>query len=155
MLRAITTTEPAAHAEATPSDLIPRSVLALDLDEPSVGGWHAHLAGRDIAIMADDIGRPAITRTDARRLISERRDAEARAREVVERNEQRAVELDKQWRAQLPSGVPWYMIPDGVSPTRAMMQAEYALPRRRSVLEDALSNSGTTLHIIGPESEES
>jgi hypothetical protein len=48
-------------AVTNPSDLIPLSVLQLDLDPPTVGGWNACLAGRGIAVLVDDIGRPALT----------------------------------------------------------------------------------------------
>ena len=62
-----------------PADLlVPLSVLALDLSAPSVGGWPAYLAGRGIEVVADDLGRDSITRADARRLFTERREAEAR-----------------------------------------------------------------------------
>ena len=54
----------------------------------------------------------------------------ARHREAVERQ---AIELDQQRRAQLSPGVPWFMIPAGVSPAQAMAQAgRDAEPRRVS-----------------------
>jgi hypothetical protein len=56
------------------------------LPEPA-GGWVAYLAGRGIEVITDDIGRDAISRDDARLLIAERRAAEARKREVAERQE--------------------------------------------------------------------
>jgi hypothetical protein len=51
-----------------PADTVPLSVLALDLDAPSAGGWHAYLASRGIAVLGDDVGRDSITKADARRL---------------------------------------------------------------------------------------
>jgi hypothetical protein len=123
-----------------PADLVPLSVLALDLAAPSVGGWPAYLAGRGIAVVPDDIGRLAVSRDDARRLITERREAEARGREAAERQ---AVELDRQWRAQLWGGVPADHLPPGVAPAAAMLQAARdAQPRRTTPLQEALSNSG-------------
>ena len=55
-----------------------------------------------ITVITDDIGRKAISRADARRLLTERRESEARGREAAERQ---AIELDRQWRAQLER---WY-----------------------------------------------
>jgi hypothetical protein len=43
-----------------PADTVPLSVLALDLDAPSAGGWHAYLASRGIAVLGDDVGRDSI-----------------------------------------------------------------------------------------------
>jgi hypothetical protein len=54
-----------------PAELIPLSVLELDVDPPSVGGWRAFLAGRGVAVVVDNIGRDAVTRADARRLIAD------------------------------------------------------------------------------------
>ena len=59
MFRSMPDTEP-APVVMDPADLLVRlSVLALDLSAPSVGGWPSYLA-------------------DARRLFTERREAEAR-----------------------------------------------------------------------------
>jgi hypothetical protein len=51
------------------------SHLALDLGEPPVGGWVAYLAGRGLEVLTDDLGRPAVSRADARQLLDERRDS--------------------------------------------------------------------------------
>ena len=40
-----------------PGESIPLSVLELDLDKPSVGGWDHYLAELGIAVVHDDIGR--------------------------------------------------------------------------------------------------
>jgi hypothetical protein len=142
MFRSTVTAEPAPVDVVVPADLIPLSVLTLDLPEPS-GGWVAYLASRDLEVMTDDIGRPAITRADARQLILEKQEGEARAREVAERNERNAIELDQQFRARLWQGQPWYETPMGVSPAEAWAQAEKdAQPKRTSPLQEALSNSG-------------
>jgi hypothetical protein len=45
--------------------------------------------------------------------------------------EQEAVEQDRAWRAQLPKGIPWHEMPDGVSYAEAAAAAEAeAHPRR-------------------------
>jgi hypothetical protein len=76
-------------------------------------------------------------------LLDELREAEARKREVAERQEQLAIEADRQWRAQLSPGLPWYALPHGVSAAEAWAQAEKdAKPKRRSLLEDALEGGG-------------
>src|SRR5687767_60842 len=133
------------HDVVVPADdLIPLSHLALDLAEPPAGGWHVYLAGRGVEITLDDIGRPSVTRTDARMLITERHEAEARKAQKLEEAERAAVEQDRQRRASIWGGIPADMIPVGVSPAQAMVLAEKdARPRRRSELEDSLSNSGT------------
>jgi hypothetical protein len=59
-------------------------------------------------------------------------------------------------RASIWRGIAADMIPVGVSPAQAMVQAERdARPRRRSVLEDSLSNSGTVFYPIQHEADES
>ena len=50
--------------------LVALSVLSLDLDPPSVGGWTHYLAELGIAIVSDDLGRDCIARADAARLFS-------------------------------------------------------------------------------------
>jgi hypothetical protein len=78
----------------TRQQLIPLSVLALDLEAPAEG-WTAYLHSSGIAVVADDIGRSAISRADARQLFTERRENEVRAREVTERQERQAIEQDR------------------------------------------------------------
>lgn len=120
------------------ADLIPISHLELDLSPP-VEGWAVYLADRRIEIVLDDIGRLSISRGNARRLFDERREAEARKAEMRAESEKRAVEADRQWRSQLPRGVPWYEVPDGVLPVVAMTAADRAAqPRRLSPLQEAL-----------------
>jgi hypothetical protein len=106
------------------------SVLGLDIDEPG-NGWAAYLAERDIKVQIDDLGRAAVGRDDARRLFTEKREAEQKARELAARNERAAEEKDRAWRASLPRGAAWYDVPPGVHPATAMLQhAKDALPRR-------------------------
>ena len=80
----------------------------------------------------DDLGRPSISRDDARHLISERREAEGRHREVAERQ---AVELERQRVAGLRGGVSAAEVPDGLHPAAAMLaaaQGRHAAGRRCS-----------------------
>jgi hypothetical protein len=129
---------PQAEDVIVPADnLIPVSVLALDLDATPAGGWTAYLTGRGIPVVLDRIGRSAISSADARQLLDEKRDDEARKREAAKRQEQQAVEADRQWRAQLHPGLPAGMFGDGVDPILAQIQAEKdADPRRRSMQEE-------------------
>jgi hypothetical protein len=139
---------------ATPADedqvlmnAIPLSVLELDIPTPTVG-WGVELDRLGVAIVIDDIGRRCVSRAAARELITEHRENEARKARLREETEQRAIAADRQFRAQLSSGVPWYAMPAGVDPARALMEAEldaeYAgRRRRRSVLEDALDRTET------------
>jgi hypothetical protein len=107
-----TVTEP-PHDKGALVDLVPVSHLALDLDPPSVGGWDAYFASRNIPIVLDDLGRRCVSRADAKRLFIERREAEARAREVTARQERQLIARDQEWRSQLPVGVPAGAIPPG------------------------------------------
>ena len=73
--------DPLTHVDVDPpEELVPLSVLALDLAQPAEG-WNIYLAGRGITVTVDDLGRTAIARGDARRLFVERRENEARGRE--------------------------------------------------------------------------
>jgi hypothetical protein len=139
-----TVTAPAPPADVVDtSDLIPLSVLELDLPAPATG-WLIELDRRGIAVVADDIGRDSLTKDDARELITEHRENEARKARHREETERRAIEADQQWRAQLSPGIPWYEIPAGVTAAEMWAQAEHdARPKRRSLLEDALANTGS------------
>jgi hypothetical protein len=135
------------HDVMVPADLIPLSVLERDLPAPTTG-WHLELDRRGIPIVTDDIGRPAITRADARQLVTERKEAEARQREAAER---RDVELEAQRLRSLRPGIPASSIPEGLSPAGAMLAASYdARPRRQSVVEEALAGGTLTFHSYQP-----
>jgi hypothetical protein len=54
--------------------------------------------------VVDDIGRFAVARSDAKALISERRQAEARAREVAAQQEAKFIEADRVARSQIWAG---------------------------------------------------
>ena len=88
------------------------------------------------------------------RCIAER-EAAARKRERVERE---AEERDRERRAQIWQGVPAARFPEGVSAASVMVAAiRDSQPRRQSVLQEALSNSGgeITFHSLAPEGDES
>lgn len=84
--------------------LVPLSHLQLDL-EPPAEGWTVYLEGRGVAVMHDDLGRVAIARSDAKQLFTEQAENEARKAQLRAAAEQRAVEQDQQWRAQLGTGI--------------------------------------------------
>jgi hypothetical protein len=134
---------------------IPLSVLALDLDGGApVGGWTVWLAERGIAVSFDDIGRPAISRSDAKQLLDSQRQDQIRRQDQAARLEAEAVEADRQRRAALPKGLPWYDVPSGLSPAMAMVATDPdrdKRPKRTSVLEDSLSGAGTVMHILPPQ----
>jgi hypothetical protein len=102
---------------------VPLSHLGLDLDVPAIG-WVFYLTGRGVSVLVDDLGRDSISRVDAKQLLDERRQAEIRRREVAERQEQQAIEADRQWREHLNPGLPWYEIPPGVSAAELWAAAE-------------------------------
>jgi hypothetical protein len=129
-----------------PADLVPISHLALDLPEPSVG-WLIELDRRHIDVLVDDIGRKAISRSDARGLLDERREDELRRQEAAARNEARAVEQDRLRRASIWRGLPAVDLPVGVSASSAMLQAaKDSEPKRMSPLQEALSGESLTYH---------
>jgi len=132
---------------APPADLIPLSVLELDLSAPTTG-WEPFLTVRNIAIVSDDIGRKAVSRDDARTLLTEQHENERRAQEVARRQERAAIEADRVRRASIWVGQPWYETPMGLSAAQAWAQAEKdAQPKRQSVLEHALGNTGELEYI--------
>ena len=132
-----------------PEQLVSLVELQLSLAAP-VEGWATHLADRGIAIVLDDLGRSAVAREAARRLLDEKREHEARGREMAAEAERAAIEADQRWRASLPHGLPWYEIPDGVLPVVAMTQAaKDSQPRRRSMLEESLAGDTLTFHRYG------
>ena len=146
----VTVTEPAPVDVIDPASFIPLSHLELDMPAPT-SGWLIELDRRGIAVVSVDVGRLAVSRDDARQLLSEHRVQqeadEARRRAVREKQERKAVEADRAFRAALPKGLPWYEMPDGVSPAEAWRAAELAAqPKRTSVLEETLSNSGTMVY---------
>jgi hypothetical protein len=132
-----------------PAELVPLSHLQLDLPAPG-GGWATFLADRGISITIDDIGRASVSRSDARQLVTEQREAEVQRREKAAEFERQAVESDQRRRAQIYAGIPAAAIPDGVHPARAMLEASRDARRTRRVspLQEALSGEGMTFHPI-------
>jgi hypothetical protein len=135
--------------------LIPLVELQLSLDTPG-DGWAAHLADRNIAIVLDDLGRPSIARADARQLFAERAQHEARRREFIARADEAAIEFDRARRAELFAGIPADLMPPGVAPAAVMLQtAKDAQPKRRTLLQEALTNSQTlTFHSLAEQQED-
>jgi hypothetical protein len=118
---------------------VPLSVLSLDLSEPPEG-WAVFLAARDIEVTLDDIGRMSVARVDARRLLTEKREREAEQARRRKLAEARAVADDQLRRVQIWGGAPAV---DGVSAAALMLQANRdAQPKRQSVLQHALANTG-------------
>jgi hypothetical protein len=145
--------KPAAPPVKEPFDmneLVPLSILALDL-EPPAGGWHAYLAGRGVAVVRDSTGREAIHAEHARELFTEKREAAERARVMAEANDRAVIEADRRWRASLPHGQRWWELPDGVLPATAMLQhAKDEQPKRRTLLEDAFAGTPTVMYVDEP-----
>jgi hypothetical protein len=130
------------------------SVLGLDLPVPP-GGWHSFLGARGIAIIPDDLGRDAVSRQAARRLLDERREEVLRRAALARLAEQQAVEADELRRASIWKGVPAAALPPGALPSSVMLQAaKESRPKRTSVLEDSLSGNGTVFHSLHQPAED-
>jgi hypothetical protein len=138
------------------ADVIPLSHLELDLPTP-VEGWSVFLAARGIEVTLDDIGRMAVARVDARRLLTVKRDREAEQARRRKLAEAKAVADDQIRRSQIWGGIPADHMPPGVTPAAVMLQNDRdAQPKRTTPLEHALSNSGSMeYHAYGVEGEAS
>jgi regulator of protease activity HflC (stomatin/prohibitin superfamily) len=145
----------AETAPIDPAELVPLAQLSTEgfgyghplvvMPRDAVDALAAQLDGE---VVLDDLGRRCVSRETARRLFSERAEAERRQRQAQQRRE---AELAEQAANNRPrGGVPADQIPDGVSPAAAMLQAALdAEPRRQSVLEVALANeSDLTYHPV-------
>jgi hypothetical protein len=131
--------------------VVPLSELARDLPEPAAG-WPVELGRRGVVVAADDLGRPAISRDEARVLYAEHREQEEEAARRREEIERRAVEADQRFRAALPRGIPAGQVPEGMTAGLLMMAADpMVAARRTSVVEDALAHAGTIYHPLQPE----
>jgi hypothetical protein len=136
-----TATEP-APVEVVPADLIPLSHFALDHPQPPEG-WSNFLGRRGITLRPDHIGRDAISSHDAQVLLHEQRSAQLRAVKLRQLAEAEAVEADQLRRALIWKGVSADHMPPGVAPAAVMLQADKdSQPRRQSVLQHALANTG-------------
>jgi hypothetical protein len=134
---------------------VPLSVLALDIGLPAEG-WPGFLGARAMALVPDDIGRDSVTSADARRLLAERREAEARKAAKLVETELQAIEQDRLRRAQIWKGLPSDHLPVGAHPAAAMLAAaQHARPRRVTPLQEALAGESLTFHSFGstPEDE--
>ena len=135
-----------AKQAATSDDLIPLSHLELDHPRPPEG-WPNYLGRRAITFVPDDIGRDSIRRSDAQKLLYEKRANELRAVKLRQLAEAEAVEADQVRRASIWKGVPADDMPPGVPPAAAMLQtARDAQPKRQTPLEEAFSGSTLTYH---------
>jgi hypothetical protein len=136
-------------------DLIALSVLGLELDEPGEG-WVINLERRGIEVTFDDIGRRAISRSDAATLIGEQRELEVKKVEIAARQEQRFLEAEALRQAGLFRGVAWYEIGDGgPAPAIILQSAKDADPRRRSLTEDFLGGRDSVVfHPYDPSEDE-
>jgi hypothetical protein len=129
--------------------LIPLSVLALDLAEAPASGWAAFLAGQGISIEFDDVGRRAISRGDAKKLLDQQRQAEIRRQDQLARLEQEAVEKDRARRALLPKGLAWHDVPVGMTAAEAMFAGDPdRRPRRKSAAASFLDGDAMVMHPI-------
>jgi hypothetical protein len=139
-----------------PVDMVPLSALVVE-----GFGWGglvaspldaiAVLAGQlEGEVVLDDLGRRCVSREVARGLFAARAEAEVKAREVRERLE--AEYLERAAANPVWTGIPADRVPDGVWAAAAMLQAaKDEQPRRRSVLEHALTNDGSIeYHPVGP-----
>jgi hypothetical protein len=130
---------------------VPLSVLQLELGEPAEG-WRAFLADRHIEVVADDIGRQSVARSDARMLLTEQREREAEQARRRKLAEAQAVADDQIRRARIWGGAPAV---EGVSAAALMLQVDKdAQPKRRSVLQEALAGSETLTYHPLPKSDE-
>jgi hypothetical protein len=133
---------------------VPLFELEFDLPSP-VEGWPAFLGARGIAIIPDDLGRDAVSRQAARRLLDERREQKLRQAALARLAEQQAVEADELRRASIWKGVPAAALPPGALPSSVMLQAaKESRPKRTSVLEDSLSGNGTVFHSLHQPAED-
>jgi hypothetical protein len=132
---------------------VPLSHLSLDIPAEPPLGWRAELDLRGVAVIEDDLGRPALSRADARALFTERREQEEEAARRREAIEQRAIAADAAFRAALPRGVPAGAIPTGVTAAELLMLSdpEHAKSQRESVLQHALAHrGGAVYHPLAP-----
>ena len=136
-------------------DPIPLSHLGLDLPAPTLG-WRAELDRRDITAVVDDIGRECVTPADARLLIAEHREDEARKARQRAEAERQAIEADRAFRAALAPGIPADAVPAGMTAAQLMMASDPIDQgsRRQSVLEHALAHADGAIvyHPIAGES---
>jgi hypothetical protein len=96
-----TTIEGTEETVCDACQLVPLTILALDIDEPVVG-WPAFFPARGIELIEDDLGRMAIRREDVRTLIAERREWELKAAAETSRRQEETVRKSR----PVLSGIP-------------------------------------------------
>jgi hypothetical protein len=123
--------------------------LERDLGAPA-DGWSRELDRRGVAVIEDDLGRPAVDRATARALFAEARSQQEAAAVKAAMLEEAAIQKDLAFRAGLPGGVPASLVPEGVTAGQLMMLADpdRQSGRRQSVLDHALSGGGIIFHPI-------
>jgi hypothetical protein len=132
------------------------SVLGLDLPVPA-GGWIPWLAARGISACFDGIGRRAVSREDARKLLEQQRLNEIRLQDQAARLEQQAIADDQRRRAQIWKGLPADNLPVGVTAGEAMVAAarDDHQPKRVTPFQEALAGESLTYHPWPNEADES
>lgn len=136
--------------------LIPLSHLELDHPAP-VEGWNAFLGRKGVEICNDGIGRPSIASDDARRLLTERAEAEERRAELLRQADEQAAAFDREWRRSIGAGIS----PDayaGMSYVEAARESELdnlGYQPRASVVADAFADPDSiTFHPLTGEPAE-
>jgi hypothetical protein len=139
-----------AHADLElpeAADLVPISHLALDL--PDQSDWPAYLAGRNIEIVEDAIGRASITAGAARMLIAEERQREQLRQDQLARIEAEVVAADELRQARIFRGIRVDEIPEGMSAAQYMMAGDPDLaPQRKSAVAEFLDGDSMVMHPI-------
>jgi hypothetical protein len=96
--------------------------------------------------------KSSVSRADAKRLLAERAEDEAHAREVAAERDRQAVEADRVRRSQIWTGAPAV---DGVPAATLMLQASKdARPKRLTPLQEVLAGEGMTYHALSSTPDE-
>ena len=127
-------------------ELVPLSVLALDVGVPALG-WTHELGRHNIRTVVDGIGRECIRAEDARTLVAAHHEDQARRARARREAEEQAVKADQAFRRSLPPGIPVSLIPSGVTGAEVMTanDPDRARGRRQSILQHALENDGAVI----------
>ena len=98
--------------------------------------------GRPVSVAVDDVGRDCVSRADARQLVAEHREDQARRARLREEQERRAIEAAEAFRASLPRGIPAGAVPEGMTAAQLMMLSDPMdqAAERESVLEHSLNH---------------
>jgi hypothetical protein len=138
--------EPASEVVVPCDHPVPLTQLELDLGVPPES-WLIYLGRRAIAIIPDDLGRDSVSRSDARRLLLEKREHQLRVARQQAVWEAEQIELDQSFRASLPRGLPVSAFAGDMSYGDLVAAEEAAgVPRRRSLMEESLSGQSGQYH---------